>query len=91
MKKLWAEIQRLCETGAIHKRKRKKLKNFKPEKVLMHVGEELVELAAEPDNIDELGDMFQHLIHYAILKGWTAKQIRKEVLKKLKKRIKENK
>jgi len=87
VKKAWKEIERLVENGAEHKKKRFKLKNMKPSKALQHAGEELLELACEQDDIEEMGDLLNCLVHYCILKGWSRKDISEAMLYKLKKRF----
>ena len=88
MKKAWAEIQRLHDAGARH-RKGKRLCDFTETQILSHAAEEIVELAASPDDAEELADVFGCIIHYAIMKGWNRKMIEGLILAKLKDRVHE--
>jgi phosphoribosyl-ATP pyrophosphohydrolase len=89
VEKAWKEIERLLQKGAVHKRKRIKLAKMKPGKILQHAGEELVELACEQDDIEEMADVLNCLVHFCVQKNWSMDDISEAMLRKLKKRIKE--
>ena len=92
MEKAWKEIEHLHKTGAVLKRKRVKLSSMKPDKILHHAGEELLELATECDEKKakiEMGDLLSCLFHHCIARGWKSEEISKAMIAKLKKRIKE--
>ena len=88
MKKAWNEIIRLEEVGAVHKKKNKKINEFTLVQILSHAAEEIVELMAEPTDIEELGDAMACLVHFAVKQDWSRKEVEKAMLKKLKERIK---
>lgn len=88
MKKAWKEMRRLVDNGAVHRKKGVKLSDAKPSKILQKAGEELLELACEQDDIEEMADLMNCLVHYCIQKGWSPDDISKSMLRKLKKRVK---
>ena len=83
MNKAWKAIKQLHDSGAKHIKKRKKIKNFTFTQILAHAGEELVELASEQDDMEEMADVLTCLFHYAIKKGWSKSDIEKMMVKKL--------
>lgn len=82
----WAEVERLVETGAVH-RKGFRLSEVKPQFILEHAQDELIELMNSPDDIDELADLFGCLIHYAVKKDWSEADLEAAILKKLEMRF----
>lgn len=86
MEEAWQKLEKLYHAGAKNKRRGKKLKKYTLCQALKKVAEETVELMAEPDNIDEMADIFKALIHAAIIQGWSIEDVEKALLKKIKKR-----
>jgi hypothetical protein len=86
MKDAWKEIERLHKVGT-HNKKCKRLDSFTPTEILKHAAQELVELASEQDDVDELADTLACLIHYAIVKGWSIQHVEERIFKKLSVRI----
>lgn len=86
MKHVWKEIERLHKVG-VHIKKCKRLDSFTPTEILKHAGEELIELASDQDDIDELADTLACLYHFAIVKGWSRELVQVAIFKKLKARI----
>jgi len=88
MNKAWKKVKELHNSGARHIKKGKKINEFTFTQILAHAGEELVELASEQDDMDELADTIACLFHYAVKKGWSRTAVEKAILKKLEERIK---
>ena len=87
MKKAWKEIERLVKADARHKKKGKRLSSLTDVQILTHAAEEVVELAAAPDDARELADILAIAIHYAVKHGWSQKYLEELVLKKLRERF----
>ena len=86
MKDVWKFIEELIAANAQH-RKGFRLQRVASSFVLAQAIEEMNELCNAPDDIEELGDLFGVLIHYAIKKGWTIQQLEAAMFRKLKQRF----
>lgn len=87
MKRAWKAIKKLVNKDAKHIKKGKCLSQFNDTQILSHAAEEIVELMAEPDNPEELGDILACLYHYAIKHGWSKDMIEEHILIKLEQRF----
>ena len=58
-----------------------------PAFILERAAAELQELVAEPNDPDELADLFGILLHYAIKKGWSLDDIERRMLDKFRRRF----
>lgn len=87
MTRSWKKIRELIEIDAKHIKKGKRLSEFTDTKILSHAAEEIVELMAEPDDLEELADIIACLIHYSIKHGWGPNMIDKAIIKKLNERF----
>lgn len=88
MNKAWKKVAELHKSGAKHIKKDKKINEFTFTQILAHAGEELVELASQQDDIEELADTLACLFHYAVKKGWSRKKVEEAIIKKLDERVK---
>jgi hypothetical protein len=82
VKRAWDEVARLERTNATH-RKGWRLGDAAPATSIRHCRDELDELEAEPDNVDELADAVGCLFAYAAKKGWTMEDVESALLRKL--------
>jgi hypothetical protein len=87
MESAWNFIDQLIAENALH-RKGFRLQEIDPPFVLGQACQELKELCDEPNNPDEMADLFGVLIHYCIKQGWTIDFIETCVMRKLKLRFK---
>lgn len=88
MERVWKKFKTLYKRNGIQRSKSKNIKNFNTTQILSHAAEEIVELMAEPDDIEELADAMNSLIHHAYRQGWTMEDIEKASMKKMKTRWK---
>lgn len=88
MEKACKKIRRLIKANAVH-RKGFTLASLSSSEILEHAEREMRELqTAWADNqLEELADVFGCLIHFAIRRKFTAKQIEERLLEKLKLRF----
>lgn len=86
MKIVWKEIQKLIDMNSRH-RKGFYFAEISQDFILAHGQEELSELIEEPNDIDEMGDLFGVLINYCCRMGWTMEDIEESIVKKLKMRF----
>ncbi len=89
MKRSWEEIRRLASVNATH-RTGWKLGDVPVLLSLKNAASELVELAAAPDDITEMADLFGCLIVYCVKMGWTVERVETALMEKLKRRFKED-
>ena len=85
------EIDRLDMVNAKHIKSGRRIGEVSTEFILSRVKDEIAELEAAPDDIDEMADIFAILIHYCVRKKWSRTQVDEAVLKKLKMRLVEEK
>lgn len=88
MHKAWAEIQRLIDVNARH-RKGFCLGEVSDEQILRQAAAEIEELRQSPLDPTELADAIAPLFHYAIKHGWTMEYIEELMLRKFKERFSE--
>lgn len=88
MKRACKEIRRLIKINAIHRRGFA-LSEMTSHDILEHAVLEMRELnlARDEDQLEELADIFGCLIHFAIRRKFSKKQIEDMLLKKLKLRF----
>jgi hypothetical protein len=84
----WMEVRRLIRVNARH-RSGVRMAEVDDAMILAHAAAELRELAAAPDDPEELADLFGVLLHYAVKHGWTAEQLEKLMLAKFRVRFTE--
>lgn len=87
MQKALAEIRRLLETNAEH-RKGYRLGEVSKERILEHAKEELNELIAEQDDVVEMADVLAILFQYCQVQGWSMETLETIMLIKMKIRFK---
>lgn len=83
MKRAWDEIDAYVMANARNDRKGYRLRDITDVQLLRYAADEMDELRAAPDDLDELADLFGCLFHYAQRKGWTMEAIESEVIRKL--------
>ncbi len=89
MKHAWVQIRYLTEKNARHLKKGWRLGEITPEQELKDAAGEMVELAGDPENVEEFADLLGCLFGYAIKKGWSISQVEDALLRKLSQRFEE--
>lgn len=87
MEKVWKKIEDIISNNDIHKRKGIVISQQKPKEILQHALEELIELNEAPDDIEEMADILNCLVHYCQKKEWSQEDIEKAMIKKLDERV----
>jgi predicted house-cleaning noncanonical NTP pyrophosphatase (MazG superfamily) len=86
---LAAHIHRLVTANAIHVKSGNSLWSLTDDQIFNHLHAEVCELHAEPDNIDEFGDILCILFHLAHRRGWSIARMEEAALRKLAMRFQE--
>jgi hypothetical protein len=84
--KAWLEMQTLEKLQATH-RKGWRLGTYPAENILDYTKDEIEELRAEPDDIDEMADIMLCLMAYCTRKGWNPDDVGTAMQKKLRTRF----
>jgi hypothetical protein len=81
-----SRIESLVRNNAKHRRGFR-LQEINDQFVLKQTAFELIELIQEPDNPQEMADVFGCLIHYCVRKNWSFDEIERLLFAKLKERF----